>query len=247
MRAMTRPRILLAATLLFALALLLHGPIPQWSSYHDFADRRAWLGLPNAADVLSNLPFLLIGAWGWRAAHSPAWRWFALAIAATAFGSAWYHLAPDNASLVWDRLPIAAACALLACIFLAERVDRRWTRPAVLGAALLAAVASVLLWWAGERTGQGDLRAYLFVQFLPMVLVVAGLVMRLRPLAGPAVGDGAWWLTLALYAAAKGFELADAAVLHGSGLVSGHTLKHLLAAAAAAVLLRAALRSGSPR
>ena len=67
MRAMTRPRLLAAATLLFALALLLHGPIPQWSSYHDFADRRTWFAVPNAADVLSNLPFLLIGAWAWAA------------------------------------------------------------------------------------------------------------------------------------------------------------------------------------
>ncbi len=247
MHAMTRHRLLAAATLLFALALLLHGPIPQWSSYHEFADRRTWLGVPNAADVLSNLPFLLIGAWAWAALRDAPWRLFALAIGATAFGSAGYHWAPDNASLVFDRVPIAAACALLACLFLAERVDPRWARPAVLGAALLAGAASVLLWWLSEQAGRGDLRAYLFVQFLPMVLVVAGLALRLRPLTGRGVSDAAWWTTLALYAAAKAFELADQAVLHASGGVSGHTLKHLLAAAAAAWLLRAAIRSGSPR
>lgn len=247
MHAMTRHHLLLAATLLFALALLLHGPIPQWRGYHDFADRRAWLGVPNAADVLSNLPFLLIGAWGMFVARERHWRAFAFAIAATAFGSIGYHWAPDNASLVFDRLPIAAACALLACIFLAERVDRGWARPAVLGVALLVAAASVLLWWAGERAGHGDLRAYLFVQFLPMLLVLAGLALRLPAPAGAGVSDSAWLVTLVLYAAAKGFELADGAVLHTSGVVSGHTLKHLLAAAAAAWLLRAALRSDSPR
>lgn len=247
MHTMTRHHLLSAATLLFALALLLHGPIPQWSSYHDFADRRSWFGVPNAADVLSNLPFLLIGAWAWAALRDAPWRLFALAIGATAFGSAGYHWAPDNTSLVFDRLPIAAACAWLTCLFLAERVDPRWARPAVLGAALVAAAASVLQWWASEQVGRGDLRAYLFVQFLPMLLVVAGLTMRLRPLSANAVSDAAWWTTLALYAAAKALELADHAVLQAGGLVSGHTLKHLLAAAAAAWLLRAAIRSGSPR
>ena len=80
-----------------------HGPIGQWADYHVFADRRAWLGVPNAADVLSNLPFLaLIGAWAlWKLRRAPAaspsltaWRAFALAIVITAVGSATYHWAP---------------------------------------------------------------------------------------------------------------------------------------------------------
>lgn len=243
---MTRTHLLLAAALLFALALGLHGPIAQWSGYHHFADQRPWLGIPNAADVLSNLPFLAIGLWG-AARCRGAWRWFALAVAATCFGSMAYHWAPNDTALVFDRLPIAAACVLLAALFLAERVDARWARPGVLGPALLLAAGSVLWWWAGARHGAGDLRAYLFVQFLPMVLVVAGLALRLPPITRTAVPDSAWWITLALYAAAKAFELADHPVLQGTGLLSGHTLKHLLAAAAAAWLLRAAIRSGSPR
>jgi hypothetical protein len=99
-----------------------HGPIGQWADYHVFADRRAWLGLPNAADVLSNLPFLAIGVWAlWRLRRAPAaspslaaWRAFAVALVLTAVGSAIYHWAPSNASLVGDRLPIAWACAALA-------------------------------------------------------------------------------------------------------------------------------------
>ena len=98
---------------------------------------------------------------------------------ATAAGSSAYHWAPHNASLAFDRLPIAWACAALLCAFLAERRDARWARPAVLAAALALASASVALWWGSELAGRSDLRAYLFVQFLPMLIVPAALLMRL--------------------------------------------------------------------
>lgn len=250
----------LAALLAFSLAV--HGPIPQWPGYHAFADQRTWLGLPHASDVLSNLPFVVAGLWGLRRLHAAAaapataaWRGFCLALIGTAAGSALYHLAPDNHTLAFDRLPIAWACATLVCALLAERLDRRWARPAPLVAALLLASASVAAWWWGERLGAGDLRAYLFVQFLPMVLVPATLIadrQRDRPGIVPA---SAWWAVLVFYALAKAMELADHAVFDTLGIVSGHTLKHLLAAAGAACLVAGLGRNrpgkriscGSPR
>lgn len=248
---MKRTSLLWLLIALLAGALLVHGPVAQWPGYHEFADRRVWLGLPNAADVLSNLPFLLIGLWGWQRCRALHWRLFNAALVCTAAGSAFYHWAPDNTALVFDRLPIAWACAVLACIFLAERVDGRWVRPRVLAAALLVASASVGLWWWSELAGRSDLRAYLFVQFLPMLLVVAGLLLRLPALDAQAVPASAWWITLGFYAAAKAFELADHGVLQAVGVVSGHTLKHLLAAAAAGWIVRAAgdagINSGSRR
>lgn len=252
---------LAALAALLALGLLLHGPIPQWASYHVFADQRGWLGVPNAADVLSNLPFALIGGWAlWsgrgllRSDASLAWRAFAGALIATAAGSAMYHWAPHNASLALDRLPIAWACAALSCAFLAERLDARWGAPITLAAALAAASASVLLWWWSEQLGRSDLRPYLFVQFLPMLLVPAALLMRLPKRFDSAAPDAAWWGVLLGYAIAKGLELADHAVFDGLGAISGHTLKHLVAAGAAAWLLgsaqraaRASISCGSPR
>lgn len=235
---------------LLAFALLLHGPIPQWASYHDFADQRSWLGVPNAADVLSNLPFALIGAWAlWSRRMLPpsdaslAWRAFAIALIATAAGSALYHWAPDNASLAFDRLPIAWACAALTCAFLAERLDARWGSPAVLATALAAASASVALWWWSEQAGRSDLRPYLFVQFLPMLLVPSALLLRLPSRCAGAAPDKGWWGVLIGYALAKGLELADHAVFDQAAVVSGHTLKHLAAAGAAMALLCAAQRA----
>lgn len=248
--SLPRPLILLALAALLAGGLLLHGPIAQWASYHDFADQRAWLGIPNAADVLSNLPFALVGVWwllAMRALQGTpatlAWRAFAIALIATAAGSAFYHWAPDNASLAFDRLPIAWACAALTCAFLAERLDARWARPGVLAAALMLASLSVGLWWWSEAIGRSDLRAYLFVQFLPMLLVPAALLMRLPRRSAGAAPNRAWWGVLAGYGVAKILEVADHAVLEHVMLLSGHTLKHLAAAGAAGWLLHSAWRA----
>lgn len=241
---------LLALAFVLGLALWVHGPIPQWPSYHQFADQRGWLGIPNAADVVSNLPFALIGtAFLWAMGGSPrneaslAWTSFALALVATAAGSAAYHWAPDNASLAFDRLPIAWACAALTCAFLAERIDARWGRPTVLAAALVLASASVALWWWSETAGRSDLRPYLFVQFLPMLLVPATLLMRLPRRFAAAPPDSAWWGVLIGYGLAKALEVADHAVLEQLGVLSGHTLKHLAASGAAAWLLHGAWRT----
>ena len=249
-----RPRWLLGVvTAVFLLGLVWHGAIPQWPDYHDFADTRPWLGIPNAANVLSNLPFAVIGAWGlwrltYRHARQPAagadgvWWLFCGALVCTAAGSALYHWAPDNSTLAIDRLPIAWACALLLCAFLAERVHPRWSIPVSLAAALGLATASVLHWWWSERHGQGDLRAYLFVQFLPMLIVPAALGLRLPILRSDAVPGATWCLVLGLYAAAKGMEMADRWMFETTQVASGHMLKHGLAAAAAVCLVIAVVR-----
>ena len=184
-------------------------------------------------------------AWARRGSPGPAtaaWRLFCIALVCTAAGSTLYHLAPDNAALVADRLPIAWACAALLCAFLAERITPRWSRAPALCAALALATCSVLFWWVGEQHGAGDLRPYLAVQFLPMLLVPLALLMRVGSSRAFITPASVWWTVLALYAAAKGMELADRTVFDALTLVSGHTLKHLLAGAAAACVVRAAIR-----
>ncbi len=257
-----RHNLIYLGPMLMALALWLHGPIEQWASYHHFADVHALWGVPNAANVLSNLPFLLIGCWGLAALWqlhadrllnstpaSPsfyAWVLFALAIACTCFGSAWYHWSPNNATLLWDRLPIVWACASLSMALLAERLHPRFGNAWFLLAAMVVATLSVVWWWwtlapQGSLPG-GDLRPYLFVQFLPMLLIPLVFWMNLpaqHPHAIPA--SAAWW-ALGLYAVAKLLEVGDHAVLETLHLLGGHPLKHLLAAAGAAVLMRAAVK-----
>jgi hypothetical protein len=158
------------------------GPIPQDQAYHRFADTRAFLGVHNFADVASSLAFVLVGLAGvlvlWRGAagrfSSPdeyrAYWWFFCAVALTGLGSAYYHLAPDDARLTWDRLPIAVG---LMCLLGALIIERFRIAP---GATLLAVLAilgaaSVLYWRAFD-----DLRPYALVQYgsLAAIVVLCG-------------------------------------------------------------------------
>jgi hypothetical protein len=236
----------LLITVIAIIGMLLHGPIAQLPHYHEFADQRTLFGVMHAADVLSNLGFLLIGTWGLVCLrtvrhHDPSlrgWRLFLLALVLTALGSSWYHLAPDNARLIWDRLPIALACAGLLAAMRAE--TRGGGRHDVLLLSM-AAVASVLWWHATERMGQGDLRPYLLLQVLPLVLIPLWQWIYRAPGADRLLFGAA----ILLYVAAKAAELHDAQILAMNGFISGHTIKHLLATLAAALLVWHVVRQTS--
>lgn len=228
-----------------AVVLLTVPPVaqPQW--YHQFADQRPCCGIANAANVLSNIPFVVIGLWGvwWvsgparmRAAIELSDRWmyvaFFAAIAATGFGSAWYHLQPNNERLVWDRLPLAVAFMLLASILISERIHGRAGRLLSVPLALLGA-GSVLYWHASELAGRGDLRPYLLVQFCPLLL----LPLLLLGFESRFTRSGDLWAALGWYVAAKVFEVLDRTIFAVGAVVSGHTLKHLAAAGSTYMIL----------
>ena len=227
-----------AVLALAAIAMLVHGPIHQLDAYHAFADARPFLGMPNAADVLSNIGFALAAVWGlWtfrtRAAQRalgaswPGYALFLMSLALTAAGSSWYHLAPDDARLVWDRLPIALACAgLLAAVFADTHVRPYSVLPAV-GLAVLAAIS--VWWW----TATADLRPYLLLQAAPLLLIPAWQARGQAPVAERA----AFGFAIVLYIAAKIAELADHAIFAALGAMSGHTIKHLLAGLAGVAIV----------
>jgi hypothetical protein len=228
-----------AFTIAAAVLLFWHPPWPQNLAYHNFADQRTLLGVPNFWNVASNLPFLVVGTLGvllvWRRDERArerfvisAERWpyffFFLGIGLTAFGSSYYHLEPNNDRLVWDRLPMTLAFMGLFSAIIAERLDVRLGL-ALLGPLLVAGVASVWYWHATD-----DLRPYYFVQFYP------GLAMPLLFLLFPPryTGTGYLLLALACYVAAKFCEhpLDHWIYERLAGIWSGHTVKHLLAALA---------------
>lgn len=206
-------------------AAVLFGPIVQPADYHAFADQRTLWGVAHFADVVSNIGFLLVGLWGLSRRGTPEYTVFCAAIALTALGSAWYHLAPDDQRLIWDRMPIALACAAL----LAASLRDGYRIGAALLPLMLSGIASVL-WW----TYSGDLRPYLLIQLAPLVLIPA-LQWECR---ADWAERRAFGLAIMLYVLAKVCELTDEPVFAALGLVSGHTLKHLLATAAAWVLVR---------
>jgi hypothetical protein len=232
--------VLAGAVALVALAVGVLPGIPQAPEYHLFADRRQLLGVPNALDVLSSAAFVAVGALGLLVLHRragaaeepgrPAWRVLFWGVIATGLGSAWYHLDPTNDTLVWDRLPMAVGFMALLSALVAERLHAELGRR-LLAPLVLAGVASVAYWYLGELRGEGNLVPYAIVQFgtlaaIPLVL-----------LAGRGRDRADWMIALGLYALSKGLEVSDAAVLDAVG-VSGHTLKHLFAAAGIGWLVR---------
>lgn len=237
----------LAGLFLAALVgLVLVGPIPQNPAFHLFADGRTCLGVPNFLNVATNAGFAVVGVLGlWRVERaralfvdaSEAWcyRAFFAAVALVSMGSAYYHAAPDNPRLFWDRLPMTLAFMALCAAFLRDRVPglrgAAWVLPVLLG----LGAASAIYWRWTESMGQGDLRPYALVQFFPMLALP--LLCWAFP-TGRLTSLGHFLVLLAFYLLALGFEQADHWVFAVTGGdVSGHSLKHLIAAIAPLVVL----------
>lgn len=238
----------LAFTLLTLAAAFLLPPLPQPLDYHDFADQRGALGIHNFLDVASNAAFLLAGLAGLAVVFSgrarfefPAERWpyavFFTGVLLTAAGSAWYHVAPDNESLFWDRLPMTIAFMGLVSSQVVDRISVR-AGLALLGPMLLAGMASVVYWIATERAGAGNVLPYVLLQGYAVVVL---LIMAILHPSRYTRGNDLYFI-FGWYVLAKLLEHFDGPVLATSHLVSGHTLKHVAAAAAALVACRMLVR-----
>lgn len=202
---MIHARFLVAAAALLLLVMVVLPPIHQSPTYHDFADKRTLVaGIPNTLNVLSNALFIVAGVLAARAGRQLAAIAFALGTFATCAGSTYYHLAPGDGRLVYDRLGIVLCSAAIIALLIGRG----------LVAFLLLGIAGVA-WWRLT----GDLRPYGFVQFFPVLALIG---KRDRILIGAA----------ATYALAKVCEIFDHAIFDALHVVSGHTLKHLAAGAA---------------
>lgn len=223
----------LIALLLAALlpVLLAFAPIPQVPTYHDLADQRALFGIPHFWNVVSNLPFLVIGVMGLdllrRRPHEAAAGWTALfaGTALVAFGSSYYHYAPSDATLVWDRIPIGIAFMGFFVALLAEHFQGRASaRAKTLLVPLVVFSIATIYWWRAT----GDLSPWIWVQVAPMLAIVLALAV----LPGRYTHRRYLAYALAWYLLAKLFELGDEPIMRWTaGAMSGHVLKHLAAAA----------------
>ena len=240
--------ILLGLSLPIFIGILLTPPIPQDLGYHDFADQRPIWGIPHMWNVVSNLPFAVIGAWGcwWLLRRKGLSKTFAepwdraaylvffIGEFLTCLGSAYYHANPNNDTLVWDRLAFSLLLTSFFAIVVTEFVSKRAGR-IMLAPMVLLGLFSVLYWYTSESAGQGDLRVYLVVQFYPVIAIPFILWMfpshygQRRP----------FFLLWTLFVLAKICELLDAPIYELSGFWSGHTFKHLIAGVATCCLLYA--------
>lgn len=239
-----RGRVLIATTIFAIIAIFIFvDPYPQPQEYYDLADGRTLLGIPNFWNVVTNFVFLvpgIAGLWMLRGQKHPgiapglfpAYHVLFVGVLLTAFGSSWFHLAPDNNTLFWDRLPMTIAFMSLVSIIVGEHISERLGRK-MLWPLLLIGAASVLYWDYSESRNAGDLRLYGLVQFLPMLLIPAILLMY------ESIFDQTRfiWIVFLLYALAKVFEQLDVALYEMGGIISGHSIKHVCAALGPLVLI----------
>lgn len=241
-------RTLLGVILIAVIVAVLSPPIPQPPDYHDFADKREIFGIPNFWDVISNLPFVVIGILGtawvnigkWPGGISElrtAYLLFFIGTILVGIGSGYYHLNPSNETLFWDRLPMTAAFAAFFCIVVGEYVSVRLGMRLLLPLLLVGAL-SVMYWSYTEGLGRGDLRPYALVQFLPIILTLL-ILMTYR---SPFVTSRYMWAIVATYAVAKLAEALDEQLFQLTAVLSGHSIKHLIASAGGFLLILALLR-----
>jgi hypothetical protein len=253
MKRSLRLSLLALGTLLAIIVMLTLKPIAQAAAYHHFCDTRTGWGIPNFANVISNLPFVAIGIAGLVALRRrPAmptptgapppkrpptpgpirasYGCLFIGIILTGIGSTYYHLAPNNDTLLFDRLPMTIVFMSLLAAISGESISPR-TAAATLAPLLLAGAASIWYWHF-----TGDLRPYILVQYYPIVLIPA--ILLLFPSAAGKRGWPPLLWAIGWYALAKLFDQLDCPIYSLGGLVSGHTLKHLAAAVSTGLLVK---------
>jgi hypothetical protein len=226
-------------------AAFLLPPVRQPPAYHDFADARTLAGIPNCLNVLSNAPFLLAGLMGlWSLARRDRfvdsrerapYALFFLAACFTGLGSSCYHWSPRDATLLWDRLPMTLAFTSLLAAMISERISV--TAGTRLLWPLVAAGAASVWWWQWT----GNLAPYMAAQYFSIVLIA--LLLLLFPPSYTRGGD--LLVATGIYLLAKVAEMLDRRIYTLTGWISGHTLKHLIAALAVFWVLRM-LRKRTP-
>ena len=206
---------------LFSMPVILQNPL-----YHQFIDTRMFGTIPNTQDVLSNIFFILVGFLGIKEIlrsknqQMTSWIAFFASIMLVAPGSAYYHWSPDNFTLIWDRLPMSLGFMALFMIMISEHISVKAEK--FLPLALLMGISSVLVWAV-----TGDLRFYFWIQFSSFIIIP--LILILFP--SRYSHKYFYGLTLLLYGFAKWSEVKDQEIFTWTNnLLSGHTLKHILAA-----------------
>ena len=237
MKMRTKITYLILLTIMAIVATAMLQKYPQDPGFHRFADDRNIMGVPNFWNVISNLPFLFVAFYGLSSLNkfnSP----FSIKIIQavlftgvlmTGLGSAYYHLHPDNDTLVWDRIPMTIVFMSFLCATVSQLIDTK-AGAILLAPLVLIGVCSVLWWHHTEILGDGDLRFYAFIQFYPMLFIP--LIMILFPGVISKRELRFVVSVIGWYLIAKGLEHFDREIYSITNTISGHSLKHIAAGVA---------------
>jgi hypothetical protein len=239
----TRVWIIIGIAVVLGVSTLFINPIAQPTSYHLFADIRGCLGIPNFGNVVSNMAFTIVGLtglvvlFGRKNAVQPGsfadalpFAVFFIGVALVGAGSAYYHWQPDNETLFWDRLPMTIGFMSITAAIVADRIHKAVGLKIILPVLLFLGAASLVYWAQSEAAGRGDLRFYFLAQFLPIALIPV--ICWLFPDARYTKGRYILGMILC-YGVALMLDRLDAQFYDlARQTISGHTLKHLVAAGA---------------
>jgi len=223
--------ILIILAIIAITGMFILSPIEQNQSYHNFSDDNTIFNIPNFWNVVSNLPFMIVGFLGLYTLNTitkakTQYFIFFLGIFLVSIGSGYYHLDPNDNTLVWDRLPMAIAFMALFSIVISEFISEKKGR-LILFPILIVGLLSVLYWVI-----LNDLSPYLLVQFYPM-LAIPIILIFFRSKYNLTSG---YWLLLFAYVIAKILEHFDYQVYSILELISGHSLKHIFASTGVFIL-----------
>jgi hypothetical protein len=244
-----KKHLLFAISLIGICSLCFVGPIPQDSCYHNFSDNKMLFSITNFWNVISNIPFFIIGALGMiytikemKNSNKLFWNCFIffLGISLTAIGSGYYHLNPTNKTLVWDRLPMTISFMAFFSIIIGDCITINAGKKSLFPF-LSIGLLSIIYWQLTEQRGVCDLRFYALVQFLPIILTPLILFLHKSKLNIKTY----YWLILLVYVIAKVFEANDNDVYRNLNFISGHTIKHIVASLAPLLFLNALKKRNS--
>lgn len=231
--------LIVVISLLSVIMFLLCDPYPQNPEYHNFCDKDEHFGIENFFNVVTNVPFLLVGILGIQWLKKSTDNQFKeeirfsyvilfLGLCLLAIGSGYYHLSPQNETLVWDRLAMSIVFMSLFSIIIGEFISVKLGK-LLLFTLLTLGLSSVVYWHYCN-----DLRFYGVVQYLPMLLIPI-ILLFFRPSFTLSSG---YWLLLGSYMVAKIFETCDSKLCDILPFLSGHSLKHLVAAFGVFLLIK---------
>ena len=213
------------------IAMFFVNPIPQDQLYHSFADKNTFFSVPNFWNVISNLPFVFIGVLGLFKTFylsknyelKNSYVCFFIGIFLTGFGSGYYHYQPNDATLIWDRIPMTITFMSFLSIIVGEFINIKSGEKSLIS--LISVGLFSISYWVLFK----DLRPYALVQFLPIILILLILLFSEKNKEFKKY----FYFIVIFYFIAKVLENKDDFIYSiTSEHISGHSLKHLFASAA---------------
>jgi len=227
------PKLYFSSLLILFILGLYFGRYQQEQNYHQFADNRVFFGIPNGLDVMSNLAIVFPGIAGIAFVHERQknkYEWadkfeptilycMFFGMVLTFFGSVWFHLEPSNSTLVWDRLGMVIIMACYCSLIIFDRFDSNLAKK-VHFPLILIGFSSVFIWQYFD-----DLRFYF--AFKVQLFILVFILLKYGEESYNRSKD--YILSLALFGLATIFEFNDGVVFDALIIISGHTLKHIVA------------------